>query len=676
MVQALALLLPGLTGSLTVLGVSLVGVTGALTIAGSLVNAALLHAVQGAFQSQQPAPTPDNIKLNIKQAVGARIKHYGRVRAGGTVVFFRAKEGKFYRVIVHGHGEISSVLTAFLDNKEVTISSNVVQDAQYDVGGVKRVSIFNRLGVIPETYYSEIEAVWPAWDVDHRLDGLWTSLTIAEQVPAEDFRSTYPNNEPSLEVEAETTKVYDPRTGLTAYSDNAALIIADFIESADGLNRPGSINTAQLIIAANDADDALPLAGGGTEPRYRLSGSYGLNERPRAVLSRMVAACAGDIKLLPDGTIGVYMGVWDAPTVTLTTADVLEVQSYGTGPDGLDRYTELPFLYVDRGLDYQQVTGDPWHDAGLVADYGAASIGPLVDMNYSPSHSQSRRAAKIKTAVDNPDNVLTIRFKTRALEAIYERVITLLVPEIGFNGTYSVTGFSFSMEDYSLTLTLSALGSAAYSWASSEEGQPQAIPTPDISAGIPDPANLAAGPSGAQTSGSTFTAGIGIQWDAPTIDSLSPSLQYSLASSTSWQTVPLDSGATSAQVTGLVDGTLYDVRLALVANDGTVGDYVGIDDVVANADTSPPAAPTSLAVVDETGGNAGVSFISSSSAGIWKTEIFRDAVLIATFYNSPSEMVNFTDASGAGTFAWTARSINVSAIANASDAGPASQTIT
>lgn len=681
MVAALGLLLP-FSGQIVAFGIPLTTVAGGLTVAGTLVNiggSLLLSAASNAlFAPDVPKPPrPEDIQLNIRQPVGPRIRHYGRVRVGGTMVYFRTRAGKFYRVVVHGHGEIDGIEAYYLNKGAVTLDgSGYVTEAQYVSGGTKRVRILTRKGQIPETHYGVITAIWPDWDASHRLDGLWTSLTVAEQVPPDDFRRVYPNNEPAIEIVARTTKLHDPRSGLTTYSDNAAMAIANLIESPDGFNRPGYVDDGFLAEAADDADGLVPLSAGGTEPRWRIAGSYSLSERPGDVLRRMLDVCGGDVRLLPNGKIGIEMAKARVPTVTLTSADVLEIQAGDDGPDHLDRFNTLPFTFVDPALAFQQTEGDPWHDAVRAAEDGEEMRGSLVDLNFAPSHRQGRQAAKIMLGRRNPSQRLTLRCRPRAVLGLYESVLQVTVPEAGIDGVYRVEAYSLGLRDGAVTYQLSRVDPADFVWTTAEEGAPQALPAPDVSLGIPVPANFAAGPQGVQTSGSTFSAGLAAAWDAPSSDALSAVFEYTPAGGSAWTIVPVSPGTNSVAIGGLADGALYDTRVKFVAPDGAASTYATDSGIQALASTSPPASPTGLAVANLTGGVARVTMIASSSANVWKTQIYRASALVATFVVDPSEPIVFDDACGAGTFGWTARSINVSGVANAADAGPVTRTIT
>ncbi len=682
MPQAIGLLIaPELGAALTVGGVALTTATGALTFAGiaaNLVGSLLLSDLAQALAPHPNAPIPANVQNVIKQAIGPRLVHVGRVRVGGTLVFARQKGGNYYQVVVHGHGQIDGVEHVYLDKVEVTLDgSGNVQEAQYVYSGVHEVQIQSRLGVIPETAYADLTAVYSEWDANHRLDGLWSSFMICRGVPATAFQAVYPNRVPAIEKVARGVAATDPRTGVTAWTENAALLIGRLVEDPDGFNRPGRVNATRLIQAANDCDDAIPLAAGGTEARYRLGGSYGLNEKPKDVLSRMLNACGGRLSLLPDGSFAVDAGVWRAPTVTLTAADIIEMTSWQDGPDLIDRYNELPFTYIDQSLAFQQVSGDPWVNAAQQSDDGETlTAASPIQLDFCPSHAQARRCAKIRQGRDNPAGIYTLRCKPSAMVALYERYIELDASIILASGYFEVMSYALSMTDGSVTYTLHQVDPASFNWSTTEEGVPQALPVPDIATSIPVPLGFVAAPEGLQVAQNSFSAGIGCAWLAPTSPALTPRLEYSSAGAAVWTVVYPDAAATTYEIVPLTDGSSYDVRLAWVSPTGQVGPYATETAVIASAATTPPAAPAALTVSDLGSGNAAISVTSCASANLWKTIVLRDGTIVATFYSAPNIVETFTDACGAGTFNWTARSINVSGIASATDFGPVAQTIT
>lgn len=657
---------------------------GTLTLAGSIASigsSLLLSSVAARLVPEPDVPEaarPENVRLSRRESAGPRVRHYGEVKVGGTLAFFRAKEGKLYRILVHGHGEVDEILAFELDGQDVTRDgSNYVAESQYTVDGTPRVRLLYRAGQPNQAYHPALEAAYPAWDSDHRLRGLWYSLTIAEQVPPEEFRTVYPRGEPELVMTARTSLLYDPRTASTAYSENAALVIADYLEHADGMGLNGLVDDDVLETAADDCDEQIALDAGGTEARYRLSGSYALTEAPQAVLGRMLAACAGDLQILPSGKVGIHVGRWRAPTVTLGSDEILRVDAWDSGPDRLDRYTELPITYVDRGLDYQSVSAESWVDATRQTENGGEpAIGPRLDVAMAPSHGQARRCGKYRIEADNPRHRLVIACKPKALRAIYERFIELDVSELP-DVYWRVINWSVQLETCEVTLTLAAFDEGALSWSSSEEGEPQELPTPDTEDALPAPSTVAAAAQGKRSSQTNYVAGIGVTWDAPSSDALAPVVEYSPAGDDDWERWGVSDGATRALISPLVDGGLYDIRVAFFTADGNRSSWVEVEDVTAAAVSGSPAAATGVSITDDGGGNATVSFTTSSSDGLWKSEIRVDGTVEATVYNPPKGPSEFTAVQvspGAGTYDFVVRSYNVSGAWT--DTAATSETIT
>lgn len=677
MPQALAFVLPAVFGATGT--VALVTAAGTLTVAGvaATIGGSLLVS-QLSRPDTPEAARPENVQITTKNAVAVRMRHYGIVKVGGNVVFHRAASGISYRLVVHGHGEITDVLQHYLNNEPVSLdSAGFVTDEQYQYKR-PRVQILGRSGLVPSAHYPEISAIWDEWTAQHRLDGLWTSLVVAESVGPEQYRAMYPRGEPDISVLAETTKCLDPRTGERAFTENMALCIGDLIASPDGFNRPDALDMDDLMAQADICDRVVSLATGGTEPMWRASGSYLLNEKPQAVLSRMLAACAGRIQLKPSGKVRLSVGAWSPPEMTLTYADIIEVQEVNSGPDLLDRYNTLPARFNSHDLGHVEVDVEPWSDADRIAEDGEVLVGEVKSLLVSPSSRQTRQAMSIHIERDNPKLQASITFKPKAFPAIYEGVIALDIPELDLVGPFEVEEYSCNLESgllRAVSLKLRLIDPSVFSLSLADQGTVQVLPEPDTPAGVPLPQNVTAAAAGVQTTMNAFVAGIAIGWSAPPSDALAPRVRLSDAGGGNKLDIAVGPEATSVSIPGLVDGRAYDVSVAFVTPGGVVGDAVVVENVVALAVTDPPAPPTSLVVSDAGGGAALVEMVASASAGLWRTEIYRDAALAGVIYAAPSSEIAFIDNSGAGTFAWTARSVNVSNINSTSDAGPVTATI-
>ena len=344
----------------------------------------------------------------------------------------------------------------------------------------------------------------------------------------------------------------------------------------------------------------------------------------------------------------------------------------------MDRYNELPARFNSHDLGHIEVDAEPWRDNIRVIEDGETLTGPDKNLLMCPSHRQARQVMKIHMERDNPKQEVTLLCKPKSLPAIYEDTIALSVPQMGLVGDYEVARYNLSFENGLLKavgLTLRKVDSAAFDLALAEQGGVQQLPEPDTPSGVPLPQNVTVAAAGIQVAANSYAAGIGVGWEAPPTDALSPVLKFTRAGESNWQIVSVGNGVQTASIAGLVDGQGYDISLAFVTPGGVVGNAIIVSNVVAAAVTDPPAPPTNLTVSDAGGSTALVEMTASVSGGLWKTEIYRDAVLVGVVYAGPGSDIAFIDNSGAGTFDWTARSVNVSNINSTSDAGPVSATI-
>ena len=90
--------------------------------------------------------------------------------------------------------------------------------------------------------------------------------------------------------------IYDPRTSTHGYTENPALIIADYMTNADYGYRcqyGTEINVNDLITDANVCDEPVALAAGGTEPRYTCNGSFHLAMLRGEILQHLLSSCGG-----------------------------------------------------------------------------------------------------------------------------------------------------------------------------------------------------------------------------------------------------------------------------------------------------------------------------------------------------------------------------------------------
>jgi len=157
-----------------------------------------------------------------------------------------------------------------------------------------------------------------AWTTAHALKGI-TYIACRLTYDTEVYAGGLPN----FSVIMRGKRVFDPRTSITAFSRNPALILLDYLTNETfGLGATaGEIDAASFIAAANICDEGVTLAGGGTEPRYRCDGTFTTDAEPAVVIEQILATMAGSL-VYAGGKFRCHAGAYVAPTITLDEGDL------------------------------------------------------------------------------------------------------------------------------------------------------------------------------------------------------------------------------------------------------------------------------------------------------------------------------------------------------------------
>ena len=102
-------------------------------------------------------------------------------------------------------------------------------------------------------------------------------------------------NIPIIRVDTLGKKLYDPRTGQTVYSNNAALVLRDYLTAWYGHGvEEEDIDDQSFIVAANICDEDVPISETQTEKRYTCNAA-GLMDSQTADIVTFIAESAGGV---------------------------------------------------------------------------------------------------------------------------------------------------------------------------------------------------------------------------------------------------------------------------------------------------------------------------------------------------------------------------------------------
>lgn len=473
MPQALApIFLMGLTS--LGLGGTALGVAVPLLTYGTLAAGAFgLSMLASSLLRPNASAAPEDVQSEFRQAVPSRCRHYGRVKISGPWVFGDAFDGKMHKVIYLGQGQFDAYEQFWIDDTPVAVSSGVVTTAPYN----GFVTVDRRLGLATETHYSGLTAVFPDWTSACRGDGCASMYIWQDTPPQEDYYNIFPNGvHTNYRVIVRGSLIENPTTGLSSWSDNAASVIRDYLYHPDGMRLPKPLLQTPKAQAGWEwayakANEAVPVAGGGSINRYKLWGTYYFNERPADVLARMLACCDGRLVPTSDGGLTLDIGHWAEPTVIIRTEDILGFDEFGRGGDILTTANVIRATYLESDEDFQTADAEPWEMTADIADRGEIVRDESFIM--APHHSQARRLMKLAAYRANPKWAGTLECSLAAMQAIDQRFIRIQYEPFLLDDVFEVVGFNINIGESgilkSVTLSVISVPEEAYQWDAATE---------------------------------------------------------------------------------------------------------------------------------------------------------------------------------------------------------------
>lgn len=389
--------------------ISVFGTTVGAIVSAVSVVAGLASAAAGLLSSRKK-PSLGNYSFadnaaartqTVRSPIESHKIIYGRARVGGTLVYIETSavnssqpHGYVHMVVVLAAHEVEEIEEVYINDELATFSPGTVYvtNSRYVYRGTNYVIIAKHLGGANQTVDTNLKALVPKWDDDHRLRG---HAYIYVRCRAN--QTMFTNGIPNFSAVVKGKKVYDPRTGLTGYSDNWALCMRDYISSTEyGLGAADSnIDDDTIIAAANVSDETVTLADGTTtQARYTCNGVVDTADKPIDILKGMTTAGAG-VMVYAQGKYRLFAGAYDAPSVTINEdwlAGEIKVQ---TRPPRNDLFNAVKGVYIDPNKDWQPtdfpiVTNETYEE-----EDGGERITHDVELPFTINSEAAQRIGKI-----------------------------------------------------------------------------------------------------------------------------------------------------------------------------------------------------------------------------------------------------------------------------------------
>lgn len=551
----------------------------------------------------------------VRQTIPPRRRAYGRCRLGGPFALWESKGRWAYDVVTLQEGRSEAIQHLWSHDHQVeTILPNgqvVGVDGKYSGGGNDLIHVEWRLGLPTETAYPALVAALGSagvWTANHRGDGV-TSLGLNYQHgDLERFPRQYPNGaSPEWSAVGLWTPVWDFRDedqdqgdtddqsadpvtdwGWTA-SSNLALQIFDHCRRSDGmamdLERELLPALEHWKAEADICDEPIPLAGGGTEPRYHGSGVHDIPADPQDALDEMLAACDGRLLRDEHGVWRLWVGKVRTPTVWLDDTDVADFV-IDTDAAAYDAVNEVVPTYVSEADNWSLVPAKRWIDAPDVALRGR-KMGADLALPRVNAEGQARRITKRQVKMGLTPIRGTLTGLLSCTRAMGHRWIGLTLADAGLDEAVIEVqpGGKIAFSRLAVELPFALVPDGLDAWDPNSDEQPGETPAPPI------PSEPLTTPEIISASLIHEDSGIrlALTIDGPDREDLIWRVRWRLTGSSSWspleEVTDLDAGPTVELETGFVPGaTGLDIEASYRTGGGRTSDWSATFPV----DTSAP----------------------------------------------------------------------------------------
>lgn len=450
----------------------------------------------------------------------------------------------------------------------------------------------------------------------HRFAGICCLL-----VDLEYDQDAFPSGVPQISAVIRGAKVTDRRTGVTAWSQNPAVIADDWARYSQGGGAQDSELVASSFIAAANACDvshafsstnADGTVTSTTRPMYTCNIVCRTDANPSDTLSAIVESMAGGWAWT-GGQLRVRAGAYSAPVATLT-------ESWCGGQGDIDiianaARNDLINVYVPTiANEAQAYVAAPVPrvaaDAYISLDGGELPRDINLEGVTDADHAQHICGVLLRDQRQGLTGTIPCNLSAYPIEVF--DTIALDLPRFGFSGkTVMVTGWQFSQTG-GVILTWKETDASIFdpdagftrsdAAPNTQLANPFYVPTLSLNTPLSGTAQLLKQADG------TIVSRILVSWsavqDAGVLNGGTIEIRYGLATlpSSQWQVVTVPGTDTRVYLDGVQDGAIY-VISARCRNKLVTGDWSTLLAHKVVGKTAAPTTPSGFAFADAPGGS-------------------------------------------------------------------------
>ena len=346
---------------------------------------------------------------------------YGERRVGGVRVFVSTKDVSggdkneyLYIALAMAEGEVESITDIYIDDTPIT-------DSKFT--GLYTINVHT--GADNQAYDPLLTEANAGWSSGHKLSGI-AYLAIKLKWDQDAFGGV-----PDITAVVKGRKVYDPSSGNTAYSNNPALCIRDYLtNNRYGKGLPASaIDDTAFISAAADCEQSVTFYANGTTGKiFECNAVLQTDETLFDNIKTMLGGCRG---FLPYNQ-GRYSLIIDKARSSVFAFDKETIIDGITikGESKEDKFNRVIVKFANPDVDYQPDQA-VWPDSGSTeeATFLAEDNGTLLVEDLSLDTVTNYYAARdlARVLLKRSRNALRTSFKatSEALQLSVGDVVTV-----------------------------------------------------------------------------------------------------------------------------------------------------------------------------------------------------------------------------------------------------------
>lgn len=403
---------------------------------------------------------------------------YGERLVGGTRVFVSTGGGKknqyLYIALVLSEGEVESIGNIYINDVLST-------DSKFN----NKVTIYKYTGTDTQSATSLFNDANDPWTSAHQLKGV-AYLAMRFKYDQDVFSGV-----PEVRAVVKGRKVYDPRTTTTAWSDNPALCLRDYLTNTRyGKGIPTSaIDDASFIQAANDCEvEVTPYNGGANIQLFKFNSIVDTGETLFKNVKKILASMRG-IMPYSNGQYSIIVDKEEDSVFELNENNILsEIKVVSSSKDNKYNQVIAKFPNPEKRWELDSVIypeSGSTEETQFLTEDNQQVLSKEITLDNVTNHYRAYDLARIAClASRNQTLTVSLTCTSEALQLAVGDIVSVNHESMGWTGAaiqeFRIMGMVLADEG-EVQLTLQQYDSSIYPWVEQSEqtaGPETTLPDP------------------------------------------------------------------------------------------------------------------------------------------------------------------------------------------------------